>query len=191
MTKLTLLVECDGDLVRLTSPGVGLLTCVEQPGRALIEGQSAGTLLVLGCAYELIVPEGVAGVITSSRPEQVHAAVAFGTTLYELAPLHSSAATRVVDAAQSRSSGSALHFAAPQTGRFWHRTAPGEPALAGVGSVLESGTALGVIEVMKTFTLVSYGASASLPPRARVVRVLAADGAEVAERAPLFEIEPA
>ena len=190
--RLELIAVRDGERVRLLSPGVGAFTCAVRTGRALTGGQLAGTLLTLGRAHELAVPEGVAGLVTSHAPEAVHAAVGFGTTLYELAPLETGAAGPAAGAAAAHSgAGGALVFRSPQTGRFWHRTAPSEPALVQAGDLLEAGKALGLIEVMKTFTLVGYAPSAGLPPRARVVRVLAADGAEVAERAPLLEIEPA
>jgi len=57
------------------------------------------------------------------------------------------------------------------------------------GDEVEIGRAIGLIEVMKTFTLVHYQTRGGLPARARVVRVLAADGAEVAEKTALLELE--
>jgi hypothetical protein len=44
---------------------------------------------------------------------------------------------------------------------------------------------------MKTFTLVHYQPAGGLPPRARVVRIVPTDGAEIAEKAPLLELAPA
>jgi acetyl-CoA carboxylase biotin carboxyl carrier protein len=82
-------------------------------------------------------------------------------------------------------------FRSPSAGRFWHRASPAEPPLVGEGDELEPGRAIGLIEVMKTFTLVLYAPGGALPTRARVVRVLAADGAEVADGAPLLELEGA
>jgi biotin carboxyl carrier protein len=71
-----------------------------------------------------------------------------------------------------------------------------------VGLLLAPGQAVGLIEVMKTFAQVQYrpdvtgvagatGKGRPLPERARIVRLIAADGAEVARGAPLFEVEPA
>lgn len=189
--RLELRVEHVGERVRLTSPGVGLFTCAARIGRALTEGQTAGSLVVLGRAYELVVPAGIAGRITSSAPEQVHAPVGFGATLYELAPLHAGDVAPLPASKPEADARGALVFRSPQSGRFWHRSVPTEPALVSAGMLIESGQALGLIEVMKTFTLVGYAPGSTLPARARVVRVLAADGAEVAERAPLLELEPA
>ncbi|MEZ5974739.1 MAG: biotin/lipoyl-containing protein [Planctomycetota bacterium] len=79
----------------------------------------------------------------------------------------------------------------PQSGRFYHRPSPGEAAFAEVGTVLEAGQPVGLIEVMKTFAHVPYASKGGLPARARVVRVLAGDGADVDSGTPLFEVEPA
>jgi biotin carboxyl carrier protein len=56
---------------------------------------------------------------------------------------------------------------------------------------LAVGDPIGLIEVMKTFGRVLYQPDDTLLTRARVVRVLAADGAEVNPGDALLEIEPA
>jgi biotin carboxyl carrier protein len=175
--------------IELCSPGVGYFTCAAAAGRALVAGQGAGVLLTLGRARELLVPEGVAGAVHGPAPERVHAPVGYGTVLYVLDEL-SAGPRSAARESEANSTDGALVFRSPSTGRFWHRTTPGDPLLAQAGDVLEPGRAIGLIEVMKTFTLVHYSASGGLPQRARVKRVLAGDGAEVAERAPLFELEP-
>jgi biotin carboxyl carrier protein len=187
--KLVLRVERDGDVVRLRSPAVGAFTRAARSGETLSAGQVVGVLITLGRARELVVPDDVAGIVQNAAPELVHAPVGFDTLLYELGALRASAAPSPSSNAGAASG--ALVFRSPSAGRFWHRSAPGDPALASAGEVIETGKAVGVIEVMKTFTLVTYAAGPSLPPRARVVRVLAADGAEVAEKQPLFELAPA
>jgi biotin carboxyl carrier protein len=190
--QLVLGVQRDGAVVRLTSPSVGFFTGAVASGSTLAAGEVAGTLITLGRASELIVPDDVAGVVKSSAPERVHALVVYGSVLYELGAIDSQLAVHSnKESAVAATAGSALVFRAPQTGRFWLRTAPAEPAQVSVGQVLETGSALGLIEVMKTFTILQYAATAQLPARARVVRILARDGAEVAERDPLIELEPA
>jgi biotin carboxyl carrier protein len=59
-----------------------------------------------------------------------------------------------------------------------------------LGRELEPGTPIGLIEVMKTFAQVVYRAERGLPARARIVRVLARDGADVDEGAPLIAVAP-
>lgn len=183
-------VRRDGERVQLTCPGVGHFSRALEPGCALVAGQVAGVLSVLGRVHELVVPDGVAGVVRSARPERVQQPVDFGAVLYELAPLEGAGAAPMHADVHTSASG-ALVYRAPSSGRFWHRTTPGEPPLVSEGKVIELGAAIGLIEVMKTFTLVQYAAAPGLPVRARILRVLVTDGAEIADREPLIEIEPA
>lgn len=187
--ELPLRAEVDGDRVRLSAPAVGLWTRAVPRGRVLSPGQEAGVLLVLGRAHPLVVPEGVAGVVTSERPERVHEPVGWGQVLYELSTAESPAVAGAPAAAERAGPSGALVVPAPQAGRFWHRAAPGDPPFAAPGQELAPGSALGLIEVMKTFTQVAYRAAGGLPERARVVRHLVEDGAEVAEGDALIEVE--
>lgn len=184
---LKLLVErdADGDGLRLCAPDVGLFTDALPLGAALAPGQPAGSLLRLGRAVRLVVPEGVHGRVLSDRPERVHEPVGHGTTLYELAPFAADSAGAWEDVNQTQAG--ALVLRAPQSGRFYHRPAPGEPPYVEPGSVLREGQPLGLIEVMKTFSVVPYHAVAPLPAEARVVRFLAEDGADVEAGEPLVE----
>lgn len=186
---LYLRARTEGEHVLLECPGVGLFTNAARDGMALTAGARAGTLLTLGRAYELRVPDDVAGLVDGELHERVQAPVGFGTVLYRLRPLAGATERSERDASSRSASGAAL-FRSPSAGRFWHRAAPGEPALASVGDVIEAGRAIGLVEVMKTFTLVHYQPSGGLPARARIVRVLVADGAEVAEKAALLELAP-
>jgi len=186
---LYLRARTEGEHVLLECPSVGLFTNAARDGMALVAGARAGTLLTLGRACELRVPDEVAGLVDGDLHERVQAPVGYGTVLYRLRPLAGATASASEDAAGAGSSGAPL-FRSPSAGRFWHRAAPGEPALASVGDVIEAGRAIGLVEVMKTFTLVHYQPTGGLPARARVVRVLVADGAEVAEKAPLLELAP-
>jgi biotin carboxyl carrier protein len=181
----------DGE-VRLLSPGVGLFTRAEPPGRVLTAGQTAGQLVVLGRAIALVVPGGVTGVVRSPLPERVREPVAWDTVLYELDSLDAADAQLGAGVAAGDADGDAggLVVRAPQTGRFWHRAAPGEPAFVSAGEQIGPGHALGLIEVMKTFTQVPYTPSGTLPTRARVVRLLVQDGEDVTEGVPLVEVEP-
>ena len=83
-----------------------------------------------------------------------------------------------------------LTFRAPIAGRPYFRPSPGKPPFIKVGDVVERGTTLCLLEVMKTFSRISYGGD-GLPERARVVKFLVEDGADVDQGAPLLKLEPA
>ena len=185
--RLEFLVERDEDRVRLFSPAVGEFTCARATGDLLAGGSEAGVLLVLGRAHRLVVPAGAEGRITSAAPERVLAAVGHRTLLYELAPVD--AAAPDASAHDEAAPELGLVFRSPQTGRFYHAPAPGEPPFAPPGSALEEGTPLGMIEVMKTFAVVPYRSGGGLPKRARVARLVVADGTDVAAGDPLVELE--
>lgn len=186
--SLDLLVEREGEVVRLCSPDVGLYTCSIARGTALAAGQRAGVLNRLGQETDLTVPAGVAGVVTSEQPEQVMTPVGHGTLLVQMRPMEDAAGSTP---RAEEESPAGLVLRAQGSGRYYHRPAPDEPAYVTPGDVLEEGTVVGLIEVMKTFTHVTYLAKSGLPARARVVRALVEDGADVVAGAALLELEEA
>ena len=181
----------DGVTLRLLAPGVGLFTDAVPRGHVLVPGQRAGTLRLLERSIALIVPPDALGVVRNERPERVHAPVGWGDLLYELDRDPALVATSDAEQAPSAEGVRGLVFRSPQAGRFYHRASPQDPPLVGPGSRVAEGTALGLIEVMKTFAQVSYVPAGGLPTVAQVVRHLVEDGAEVAEGEPLIELEPA
>ncbi len=184
---LLLLARRDGDTWRLLAPDTGLFTRALDRGAALAPGQDAGVLLRLGTSVRLIVPAGVHGVVANARPERVHAPVGHSDLLYEVAA-QVAADAAPIEAAEGDAS-RALVLESPQSGRFYHRSAPGAAPFVQPGDPLEAGTPVGLIEVMKTFAHVAYRPDGGLPERARVVRLIAGDGVDVRAGDPLVEIE--
>lgn len=190
LPALELLATRGEDALELRSPAVGRFTRALPRGSVLVPGQEVGVLLVLGRAHPLTVPAGASGVVSDERPERVLAPVAHGELLYRLAPLDGAAAAeRAQEAARRAEHGLVLR--SPSAGRFWRSSGPQAAPFADVGAVLEDGKPVGLLEIMKTFGHVPYRAAGGLPARARVVRVLVDDGAEVEEGQPLLELEPA
>ncbi|MBK7875645.1 MAG: hypothetical protein IPJ77_07830 [Planctomycetes bacterium] len=190
-TTIELRVRRDGAKTELLSPGVGLFTESRGAGNVLVAGETAGALLVLGRAVRLVVPEGVSGRVANAAKDRVHAPVGYGDVLYELEPISAADATGANDAKEAGARAGALVLRSPQSGRFYHRPAPGEPAFANAGSVVADGQPVGLIEVMKTFTHVVYRASATLPAHATLARYVAVDGGEVRAGDALIEFERA
>lgn len=187
--KRELLLEKKGDRILLKCPGVGLFTLCSPPGWLLSPGEPAGVVKSLEVPYQLVVPEGAVGRVVSQRPPLVHQPVGFGDVLYELEPITAEDAAALEQAADvSGASGNVV--TAPHAGRFWHRPSPDEPSFCEVGTLLEEGRTVGLIEVMKTFTHLPYRAAGNLPTKAKITRVLVGDGDEVEEGQALVEVEP-
>lgn len=188
---LELIKRQEADATLLTSPEVGLFTAARPEGSLFVPGETVGYLTRLGRSRRLVVPAGAAGRVTNPPPERVHAPVEYGQVLYRLEPVGDTAALVASAASEVENSTSELAFSAPQTGRFWHRPSPDEPAFCQVGDELEPGSPVGLIEIMKTFTQVNYTPTGHLPTRARVTRIAIPDGGEVSEGEVLLELEPA
>ncbi|MFT7669029.1 MAG: biotin carboxyl carrier protein [Planctomycetota bacterium] len=185
--SIELLALRTGDKTSLNSPGVGLFTCALQAGELLGPGQIAGVLMSAGHATTLVLPANVSGRISSARPKRVHEPVGYGTTLYELSPIDEGALAHADQAEQSDESG--LILRATQGGRFYRSPSPDEAAYVEIGAEITGGTAIGLVEIMKTFGQVSYEAKNGLPARAKLVRWLCEDGAEIREGDALLEVE--
>lgn len=74
-------------------------------------------------------------------------------------------------------------FASPLPGIFYRRLSPDQPPFKEVGDAVAAGDAVGVIEVMKTFTQVPAEAAG------RLARFLVEDEAEVMAGEPLYELD--
>lgn len=170
--------------IELRAPAVGQWADPPPRGARLVPGDAAGVLRVLGRAYALRVPDGAAGAVVSDPPELRHAPVAWGDRLLVLDP-----AAAGLPAAPAAPASDTLVLRAPQSGRLWRRPEPGAPPFVAAGEELAEGRSYGLLEVMKTFQPLKYRAGGGLPARARLVRWLADDGAEVAEGQALAELE--
>lgn len=189
---MELLVQRDGDEVELLAPAPGLFTLALPKGALLYAGATAGVLRVLEREHVLRVPDGVHGRVSSARPERVQQPVGHRERLYRLAALDAEGfSAALASGAAAAGNADGLVLRSPQSGRFYHRPAPGDPAFAEVGAELSAGDPVGLLEVMKTFSHVPYRAQDGLPQRARVVRLVAGDGAEVRRGDVLLEVEPA
>ncbi len=189
---LALIVEAGQAGTRLVSPEVGTFTGALPRGTPVVPGAPAGVLVQLGVRRRLVIPDGVAGSIANDPFERVHQPVGYGDLVYEVEPERArTAAGARKPAARSADAAAGLVLRARTSGRFWARPTPAEPPFVSPGAVVRDGQPVGLIEVMKTFGHAVYRAGDGLPPVARVVAVLVADGADVRQGDPLLSVEPA
>ena len=177
----------------LLSPAVGTWVDPPGPGTWIGPGASLGRLLRPAGGARLVAPAGAAGfVLPGPDQDRRRRPVEHGQPLVRLR-----ASSEAPPAAEEDRAGAAeghLVLRAPQAGRFYHRPGPDQPAYIHPGDAVSEGSPVGLIEVMKTFFQLRWGDPAlggKLPPTARLVRHLAADGAEVEQGQPLLELEPA
>jgi biotin carboxyl carrier protein len=188
--SIELIARVDAGRTQLLSPGVGVFSGASPLSTIVASGQFVGALTTLGRSARLVVPSGVHGVVSSKPPDRTRMPVGYGDVLYELTAVDSANAAISLKPSATLATGAELSVRSPQSGRFYHRGAPGEPSLCEVGRELEVGTPIGLVEVMKTFTQVRYRTDGDLPQRARIARVLAKDGGDIAEGEVLFVVEP-
>lgn len=118
----------------------------------------------------------------AAAPAAVSAASAPTTAAVKLAP---PVATPIPASTGSALAAGQSYLRAPNLGVVWGQPKPGAPAFVTEGQLIEEGTTLCLIEVMKLFTQVTSNV------RCKVVRCLVADGEMVEYDSPLFVIEAA
>jgi len=200
--RLELRAERDGLRVTLRAPEVGVYTSGLERGAIVTPGTIVGVLTQLGVRRALVVPAGVEGRVATEAPERRHHPLGFGDVVLEIEEVRGTGSTASAATAAAATAAAATAAAATATpgglvvrattsGRFWHKPAPSEPAFVAVGAVIREGSPIGLLEVMKTFGHVTYRAAGGLPAEARVLVVLAADGADVRRGDPLLAVEAA
>jgi acetyl-CoA carboxylase biotin carboxyl carrier protein len=175
--------------VTLLAPSPGLWRDAPAAGALLRPGDLAGSLEILGVLHHLRVPAGAVGVVSSELPERCRAPVGFGDALLTLDPEALGGALVSESLATEADAEGELVLRAPSSGRFYRRPAPDKPNFVEVGQIVSRGQAVGLLEVMKTFTRVHYD-DPKLPERAKVVAIPPADQDEVGSGDPILVLEP-
>jgi acetyl-CoA carboxylase biotin carboxyl carrier protein len=181
----------EGELI-IAAPAVGLFRGHLPEGAGVVPGQEIGTLQILARVVHLLAPEGAQGTVTRSPLGNGLHPVDYGAGLLVLGAAAQGAARTTSRTGESGIDLKAGQFEvrSPTEGVFYRRADPASPPFVEVGSVVESGHALGMVEVMKCFNQVRYGGP-GLPHRARVAAILAGDASEISHDQPLFVMEPA
>ncbi|MEM7433895.1 MAG: biotin/lipoyl-containing protein [Myxococcota bacterium] len=172
----------------LIAPSVGIFDPQVTSGQLVAEGQTIGSIEVLGVRRPLCVPRGVVGRVTSVAGEgRARVPVQYRDPLVVVA---ATTGTEVVlpDAETSAVDSGSLVFAAPMSGRFYSRSSPTEPRFVEPGHTIRHGQTVGLLEVMKTFNRLVYQGD-GLPESAVVAAVLPKDGDDVVRGDALLTLE--
>ena len=182
---LVRVVPGDDGRVRILSPGVGWWSAHPHPGALVGPGSPVGRFSSLHRRFALVLPEGTAGQTVGTLPRKRSVAVEYGEVLFELAPVdpNDEAGARGAAAALGHPSNADLPegtwaVVSPTDGFFYRRSSPGAEPFVEVGSRVQAGDPLGLVEVMKTFNQILYGGP-GFPEDAEVVEVRAGDAEEV------------
>ncbi|MBX2811465.1 MAG: hypothetical protein KTR25_06640 [Myxococcales bacterium] len=183
--------------VLLQAPAVGIWHHRCHNGQILQPGDALGYLNVLGHQYPIFVPPDITGRIIDYKgasPAQTMVAVSYGASLVSLDTTTLASHQQTKQAAiysASISDAVGLVLPCPMSGRYYGRPQPTEPPFVTVGSVIEAGRIIALIEVMKTFNRVVYpGPTQGLPSPAKVVKIFPKEDGDVARGEPLIELEP-
>jgi acetyl-CoA carboxylase biotin carboxyl carrier protein len=188
-SQVALVRRRDGGALELCAPCPGVVRRVAAAGARVTAGERFAELEILGRRVALVAPEAptpIDGVIDELLAAP-GVAVSAGDVLAVLGELGGRAGARATTTTAAASASAGLVLRAPSSGRFYRRAAPDKPPLVEDGAEVASGQAIGLLEVMKTFSRIHYGGP-GLPDRAFVVRVVPADGADVEAGDVLLEL---
>ena len=177
----------DEGTTALACPGPGRVRCLRQVGETLIAGSLFGELYRDERTYTLVVPHGVSGQVHTLELRDPWTECGHHTTLAVLgAPVE--AGRSAEQSGTGDASEDLWTVRSPTHGTFYRRPAPDEPNYVEAGQEIHGGQVLGLVEVMKSFSPITF-----VPPpgveRGTVRRVLASDGAEVHSDEVLLEVE--
>ncbi|HET6612827.1 MAG TPA: biotin/lipoyl-containing protein [Kofleriaceae bacterium] len=181
----------EGDALCLLSPAVGVWRPAVMAGALVLPGQVIGAFEILGRVVAVHAPRDAAGIVIDgvfakgplSRP------VGFGDPLLRLDPEASPAAVAVESPAAQQQAAGGLVFRAPSAGRFYRKSGPGKPVFVSPGQEIAAGTTVCLLEVMKTFTRITYEGD-DLPARVRVIAIIPEDESDLAAGDPILTLEP-
>ena len=182
----------------ILAPGVGLFDMPPAAGTYLLPGSFVGYLTVMRRYFHLLMPEGHHGVVTQLHVSDRKQRVEYGQPLFTVSAKAETGLTSEFDKIEA-GTGNAddgipegmFGVRSPTDGIFYRRANPQSPPYVEKGSVVEQGSVLALVEVMKCFNPILYPGEPEFPPRARIVRAITEDATEVKHGSVIFVVEPA
>lgn len=182
--ELLVIERADGVEI-LASPGPGRVLWRARAGETLVPGSVAGLLVRGERTLELVLPGGVHGQIREVLAGLPVMPCGYGTPLAVLGAVEAAPLGHPADAEPR-----GADIRSPSHGTFYGCPGPGAPPYVAAGDVIERGATIGLVEVMKCFSPITY----SPPPgveRAVVLELLVRDGQEVRADQVLARVRPA
>jgi acetyl-CoA carboxylase biotin carboxyl carrier protein len=174
------------------SPAVGVADGVPSLGVYLNPSEGFLRLNILGRRYVVQLPRNIQGTVTEQLIEDSEVPVGYGQPLFRLSPVRELGTRGAEGAAaggKEHAADDLIAVTAPSDGVFYRKPTPESPCYVEEGSAVTTGSVLGLVEVMKSFNQIAYGAP-GLPERGTVAKVLVQDAVEVAFGQTLFLVRP-
>ena len=182
--NLKALVETDSDnpeQIVLLSPAVGLFRPDLPKGAYVTPNLKMGTFNQLQRFSDLVVPQGARGAVLEQLVADGINKVQYRTPLLRIgaATAEQMEATAQEEASLGSTSASGdISVKSPTDGIFYRKPDPTSPPYVAVGDIIEPGTQLGLVEVMKCFNQIRLEGD-TLPGRCEVIQIPVEDGSEV------------
>jgi acetyl-CoA carboxylase biotin carboxyl carrier protein len=180
----------------IQAPTVGYYSERPKHGTFLKGGAFAGKIKILNTYYDLHLPEDIHGLVGADDDENLIFPVDYGKVLFRLNP-DKNIEDDQSEGTSDRTGGETFDVDVPEsghlvraftTGIFYAKPSPDAPTFVSEGEEIEKGTAMGLIEVMKTFNhIIFQGTDKS--HKGTVKKVYVKDAQEVKLGQPLFLID--
>lgn len=172
----------------LTCPGPGRVRWMRSAGEVLVPGSVVGVLVRGERSFDLVTPAGTRGQIASISVGNRWNDCEHGTKLASLVEV-AAGADAAGSAARAGDEGDESGFFLRSTthGTFYRRPSPDAPLYVDAGQTIEAGATVGLVEVMKCFSPVTFAPPAG-STSGIVEEVLVQDGAEVRAEQPLLRL---
>jgi len=170
----------------VSCPAPGRVRLQRQKGEVITAGSRVGILVENERNFDLVLPPGVVGEIHEVFLANPWTACEYGQPLVRLVAPTGSEERAAKERAAEKSD--LFDVASPTHGTFYRRPSPDSPPYVKVDQEITRGETLGLVEVMKCFSPITFDP----PPgceRARVKEIVATDGAEVRTEQPLLRLQ--
>lgn len=176
------LQEKDGQQLACV-PVIGRVSLLSALPKVLVEDSVIGTVNTLRTTRALLMPKGGPWILRKRLLKERDQGLDVGTPLLEIALWEVVSGTpEAVDAESDKQT-----WDSPMAGQFYLRPAPDQPAFIQIGDIVETGTQIGLVEVMKFF----YPLNFELEGRWKITDIIAQDSTSLDAGDPVIAIEPA
>lgn len=167
-------------------PAPGRVRFQRRKGEVITAGSRVGILVENERNFDLVLPPGAIGEILEVFLANPWTACVYGQPLARLVAPTGLAERAAKERASEKSD--LFDVISPTHGTFYRRPSPDSPPYVEVDQEITRGQTLGLVEVMKCFSPITFDPPAGCE-RARVMEVAANDGAEVRTEQPLLRLQ--